>query len=127
VSNPSLFDPVDPRFYARNTDPDTSHEAAERLSRAELEAMWRKVLHLLDTRDRPEGWTWHEIAAELPGQLGECPWHRVGDCRSKDKKYADWAYDEEGKKIKRPGPSNRKCGASRITDKGRRWLRGEAT
>lgn len=102
--------------YARNTDPETSHEAAGRLTNAN--AYTEKIVRFLYENDRPEGWTEHEITAALNDDLGECPWRRITDARSRG--LAEWVADENGKTVKRPGTSSRSQGASRITDLGRR-------
>lgn len=107
----------DERLYARNTDPDTSHEAAERL---QITSYWYLIVAFLIANNRAEGWTDWEIQCALPGRLGLCPWHRVSDVRRKG--WAAWAATEEGKPIKRPGESNRLRRASWITPSGIAWF-----
>jgi hypothetical protein len=103
--------------YARTTDPETSHEAAARLHNAS--AYTEKIVRFLYENDRPEGWTEHEITAKLNDDLGECPWRRITDARSRG--HAEWAVTEDGKPVKRPGNSTRSQGASRISDLGRQY------
>jgi len=106
----------DDRVYRRNEDVETSHESAAQL---QPQAYWLRILDLLIKQDRPQGWTAYEIERALPGLLGDCPWHRVSDVRREG--WADWAVDESGHVIKRPGGSSRNQRASRVTTAGRKW------
>lgn len=106
----------EPWLYARNEDPDTSHEAADQLN---PEAYWKLITDFLAKHDRDIGW----IEAELVIALGVDAYtlsKRLSDVRREG--LAEWAYTEAGFKITRPGPSNRLQGASRVTDRGRVWL-----
>lgn len=104
-----------PSVYARTSDPETSHEAASQLHKRSSAV--DAVVRFLAENDRPEGWTEYEITAAIGSDLGDCPWHRISDARREG--LAEWALNDEDKKILRPGASGRRQGASRITPKGR--------
>lgn len=107
----------DPSFFARNSDPATSREAAASISESTL--YMDRAGRLLRQLDREEGWTFDELFAVIPpGFLGLCPWHRLSDLRRMF--LAEWATDSLGNKIRRPGNAGRNQGAVRITNKGRR-------
>jgi hypothetical protein len=109
----------DSRFYVRNSDPQTSHEAAELLN---VGSIWIRLLRFLVQNDRDQGWANFEIADSLPDELGVCPWHRVGDLRKKG--WADWIYREDGSVLTRYNQeTERHQGVSRVTEEGRDHLR----
>lgn len=95
---------------ARNSDPDTSHEAAESIQESK-ESMMRQMMEAYtDYSDN----TAYEAMQKLPGKGGSCPWHRVGDCRK-----AGYLY-RTGEK--RPGATNRKQHVLAITPEGEKWM-----
>jgi len=104
----------DARYYARNTDPDTSHESAELLQNKQRN--WRTIMQFLHENDRVEGWADFEINREVGEVLGRCWWHRVSDVRRQG-----WAAWVEGERRYNP-ETNRRVQVSRITDEGREWL-----
>lgn len=115
---------TDPSHLARNSDPETSHESAASVNT--LLYMDRAGM-LLYKLDREGGWTFDELSAVMPvGHLGHCPWHRLSDLRKNF--LAEWATDEKGKRIRRPGNAGRNQGAVRITSKGKRryWIEDKA-
>jgi urease gamma subunit len=61
---------------ARNTDPDTSHEAAERINKQHVKI----VAAFFASHDRPEGWTQGEVSdsGELILERDQI-WRRISD------------------------------------------------
>jgi len=112
------FDP-EPERFARSGDPDTSRDAAGEMSERRIYVL--RVAQFLFENDRPDGWTAWEIHA-TGLDLGACWWHRIGDVRIHEG-WAEWAHDEQGAVIRRPGPSGRMQRAQRINDRGRVWGR----
>lgn len=105
---------MDARHNARNTDPETSHEAAE--DQAENNAANRvKALLWLYENDRPEGWCDFEIEAAVPDRyFGKCYWKRFSELRVGP--YGKLAYTI----TKRKNPDTRQPqGATRISAAGR--------
>jgi len=106
---------TDPLGFVRADDPDTSRDAARDLTERMIYV--RRAVVFLDDHDRPEGWTASEIHA-TGLDLGSCWWHRIGDVRLREG-WADWAHDEHGRVLRRPGPSGRLQRAQRINQAGR--------
>ena len=88
--------------FARHTDPETSHEAAEAVEATVLEQMVLKAL-----RDNPEGLTNHEIV-EATGLTWNTASPRLRPLVNKG-----FVYDSD---VKRPGPSGRRCIVWRLTE-----------
>lgn len=101
----------DPRRHARNTDPETSHLAAEEM--AESNASNRtKALRWLYANDRREGWTDFEIESSTPERyFGKCYWKRFSEVRANG-----WAMIVEQR---RSPDTNKLQVATRITQAGR--------
>jgi hypothetical protein len=103
---------------ARNSDPETSHEAAEQLTTAEshCRAMLREAW-LISLTDTPL--FTDEILAEYAGlrEQGICWWHRCSDLRELG--MIKWAYDKSGRQRKMIGSNGRRVGISRITVAGK--------
>lgn len=68
-------------YYARNTDPETSHEAAEEVTTSERVRRHKVLLERVFEEVYPEPLIPREAgeAAGLAGLPGDCHWHRVGD------------------------------------------------
>lgn len=87
---------------ARNTDPDTSHGAAASLTEVQIQNMERTVLEIIV--NSPDGATWYEICEHTTIAIQSIS-PRFKPLRLKG--LITELYDDEGKKIKRPGASHR--------------------
>lgn len=99
--------------FARNTDPDTSHEAAANMN---VERMVVAAGRFVVENDRFDGYTELEVVDKIGHLLGVSPHHRLTDARGRG--WIEWATDEDGKFIKRRGRGKTPMRASRATPKG---------
>jgi hypothetical protein len=104
-------DTLDPRLHARRTDPETSHEAAERLA-SKKTMLWRLLL-MYASGD----FTAEEVADECGYTAADGPWKRVSDL-------VVLGYIEHTGQ-QRVGRSGRNQMVRRITSTGWQVVRGE--
>jgi hypothetical protein len=118
---PSLFDddpPVPPEQLARAADPDTSHEAAHRLSTGKSHCLSLLRAHYIRAVAGIRGLTDHEAASAAGiAEPGICWWHRCSDLRKLG--LIRWLHEPDGSPVKRLGPNDRYVRVSVITDEGR--------
>jgi hypothetical protein len=100
---------------ARNSDPSTSHAAAQK---AELHATENRLAVLRCLSIKPM--TDFELAAELNRQQTSCG-KRRGECR--DHGLVQIALDGRGEEVKRPAPSGSMALVWEITQAGLEFLR----
>jgi len=101
-------------------DYDTSREAGESVARV---SQARALLPYYRDADL-DGLTQSELGA-LSGleRSGACYWHRISDARAAG--WLEWAYDSQGKILKRSGNNGRWQGVSVITPAGAKVLDGD--
>ena len=103
MTQPSLFD-VDPRKMRRNTDPESSHEAAERVTRSGKAASQRERVY--GAVKLHPGWPARGLAdflAFLDSRLSRSEWYyavcrRLSELRSKGLIRSE-LREHEGKKL----------------------------
>lgn len=103
---------------ARNVDPETSHIAAEGVSRSETNKAQCRALLAAHQR-HPNGLTDEEAAVDAGIDVfsGTCYWHRASDLRKMG--YIEWLYDDNEKLVKRTGSLGRPRGVSVLTEAGK--------
>jgi DNA-binding MarR family transcriptional regulator len=101
---------------ARNTDPETSHEAAEDVS---FRASAHRLL-AMQALDRYGALTDYELAARTGLQQNSIGKRRK-DCQ--DAGMVERLLDADGNSIKRPAPSGSMSLVWTLTEKGRNYLR----
>lgn len=122
IGEPSLFDndpPVPAEQLARAADPDTSHEAARRLSTGKSQCLILLRVHYTAGR-YPEGYGLTDYQAATAAGIAEpgvCWWHRCSDLRKLG--LIEWATRPDGTPVKRLGPNGRDVRVSVITEAGR--------
>jgi|688.fasta_scaffold127181_3 DNA-binding MarR family transcriptional regulator len=108
------LDSIEP--LARNTDPETSHEAAADVS---FRASAHRLL-AMQALDRFGALTDYELAARTGLQQNSIGKRRK-DCQ--DAGMVERLLDADGNSIKRPAPSGSKALVWTLTEKGRNYLR----